>query len=76
MQKHKFGVTCPSALFINSVLVPAEREEECVDILRRGCTGMHYVTRRSYRIQKYKFSVKCSNKLFMETAPAHPKHYK
>jgi hypothetical protein len=27
MQKHKFGVTCPSALFVESVLVPPEHEK-------------------------------------------------
>jgi hypothetical protein len=27
MQKHKFGATCPSALFMESVLVPLEHEK-------------------------------------------------
>jgi hypothetical protein len=27
MQKHKFGVTCPSVLFVESVLVPHKLEK-------------------------------------------------
>jgi hypothetical protein len=40
MQKHKFGVTCPDALFVEIVL-------------RVSCHGrieMHYVTCRSHRM--------------------------
>jgi hypothetical protein len=34
MQKHKFGVTYPSVVFVKFVLVPPEHEKLCVDILR------------------------------------------
>jgi hypothetical protein len=44
MQKQKFGVTCPDALFIKSILVPPGHEKYCVDISFPGCTELHYVT--------------------------------
>jgi hypothetical protein len=37
---------------------------------------MHYVTHRSYRMQKHKFGLTCSDTLFMETAPGPPKQEK
>jgi hypothetical protein len=37
---------------------------------------MHYLTHRSYRMQKYKFGVTCSDTLFMETASGPPEHEK
>jgi hypothetical protein len=76
MQKHKFGVTCPGALFVESVPVPPEHEQLCVDVSRPGCTRMHYVTHRSHRMQKYKFGVTCPDMLFMKTAPGPPEHEK
>jgi hypothetical protein len=33
---------------------------------------MHYVTRKSHRIQKHKFGLTCPGALFMETAPGPP----
>jgi hypothetical protein len=51
MQKHKFGITCPEALFIESVQVPPEHEK-CVDVTHPRCTRMHYVTRISHQMQK------------------------
>jgi hypothetical protein len=27
MQKHKFGITCPGALFVDSIPVPPEHEK-------------------------------------------------
>jgi hypothetical protein len=51
MQKHKFGETCPVALFVESVPVPAEHEKYCVDVLHPGCNEWHYVTRRSHQMQ-------------------------
>jgi hypothetical protein len=35
---------------------------------------MHYVTRRSHKMQKHKFSVMCPSALFMETALGAPEH--
>jgi hypothetical protein len=35
---------------------------------RNVCTGMHYVTCRSNRMQKHKFDVTCPDALLMETA--------
>jgi hypothetical protein len=45
MQKHMFGVTCPDALFVESLLVPPEHEQLCDDVSWPGCTGMHYMKR-------------------------------
>jgi hypothetical protein len=45
MQKNKFGITCPGALFIESVPVPPELEKYCIDILQPRHTGIHCVTR-------------------------------
>jgi hypothetical protein len=47
-----------------------------VDISRPGRIGMHYVTRRSHRMQKYKFNVTCLGALFLDTAPGLPEHEK
>jgi hypothetical protein len=59
MLKHKFGITCPDALFVESVPVTSENDKKCVDVLRPGCIGMNYVTHRAHRMQKYKFGVTC-----------------
>jgi hypothetical protein len=69
MQKHKFGVTCPTALFVEFLLVPPKHEKYCSDFSRPRRTGMHYVTLRSHRMQKHKFGVMYPDALFMETAP-------
>jgi hypothetical protein len=37
---------------------------------------MHYVTRRSHRMQKYKFNVTCPGVLFMESTLGPPEHEK
>jgi hypothetical protein len=34
MQKHKFVVTCPSVLFMETAPSPPEHEKDCVDVLR------------------------------------------
>jgi hypothetical protein len=52
MQKHKFGVMCPGALFVKSVSVQPEHEKECINVSWPGPTGMHYMTRISHRMQK------------------------
>jgi hypothetical protein len=56
IQKHKFDVTCPDALFVESVPVPPEH------------LGMHYTTRKSHRMQKHKFTAMCPSTLFLEIA--------
>ncbi len=68
LQKHKFGVTCPGALFVESVLEPHEYEIYCVNISHPGRIRMHYMTRISHRMQKHKFGVTCPSALLMETA--------
>jgi hypothetical protein len=74
MQKHKFGVTCSDALFVESAPAPPKHEKLCIDISWPGRTGMHYVTRRSLRMQENKFGVMCPSVFFMEAAPDPPKH--
>jgi hypothetical protein len=74
MQKHKFGVTCPDALFAKTATGPPKYEKKCINISCPGCTEMHYVTHRFHRIQKHKFNVTCPGALFMEKAPGPPDH--
>jgi hypothetical protein len=45
MQKHKFGVTHPDALFVKYVFVPPEHDKMGIDVSCPRCTGMHDVTR-------------------------------
>jgi hypothetical protein len=71
-QKHKFGITCQTALFVESVPVPPDDEKYYVDVSCPGHTEIHYGTRRFHRIQKYKFGVTSPGALFMETAPSPP----
>jgi hypothetical protein len=40
IKKHKLGSTCPDALFVKSVPVPAEHEKECDHISHLGGIGM------------------------------------
>jgi hypothetical protein len=35
---------------------------------------MHYVPRRSYRMQKHKFAIMCPSVLFVEPIPVPPEH--
>jgi hypothetical protein len=64
MQKHKFDVMCPGALFMESALGPPENERKCIDVSCTGRTCMHYVTRISHRMQKCMFGVTCPDVLF------------
>jgi hypothetical protein len=41
-----------SALFMETAPGPPEHEKECVDFLNPERTEMHYVTRKSYQMQK------------------------
>jgi hypothetical protein len=52
MRKQKFGIMCPEALFVKSVLARPDLEKYCVDYSLSGRTEMHYLTRRSHRMQK------------------------
>jgi hypothetical protein len=44
MQKHKYDLTCPGALFMEIALGRLEHEKKCVDISGPGHTEMQYVT--------------------------------
>jgi hypothetical protein len=76
MQKQKFSITCPEALFVKSIPAPTELAKNCVDDSLSGSTKMHYVTRRSNRMQKQKFSVTCPNEIFVDSVPVPPEHEK
>jgi hypothetical protein len=70
MQKQKFGVTCSSALFMETAPGLPEHEKYCVDVSLPGLSEMHYVTRSSHRMQKHMFGVTCPDAHFIETARA------
>jgi hypothetical protein len=72
MKKHKFDVTYPIALFMETALAPPEHEKYCVDISHPGRNEMHYVTHRSHQMQKHEFIITCPNNLFVESVPAPP----
>jgi hypothetical protein len=76
MQKHKFSVTSPGALLVESVLVPPKYDKECLKVSCPERSGMHYVTHRSHRMQKHKFGVSCPVALFVESEPIPPEHDK
>jgi hypothetical protein len=59
MQKHKFDVTCPNALFMEAAPVPLEHEKLCVDVSCPRGVGMYYVTHRYHQMKKHKFVVNC-----------------
>jgi hypothetical protein len=64
MQKHRFRVTCPVAIFMESIPVPPKNEKLCVNISHPGCSRTHYVTHISHWMEKHKFSVTCLSALF------------
>jgi hypothetical protein len=72
MQKPKFDVMCLDALFVQSVPVPLEHEQLCINVSWLGCTEMHYVTRRSHRMEKHKIGVKCPARFFWNLYRSHP----
>jgi hypothetical protein len=76
MQKLKFGVTRPSALFMETAPGAPDHEKYCVNVSRPRCTGMHKVARRSCWMQKHMFSVTCPSALCVETASDPPEHEK
>jgi hypothetical protein len=72
--KHKFSVTCPNALFRESISVPPEDKKLSVDASCPRRTKMHYVSRRSHRMQKCKFGVMYPGALFMEIPTGRLEH--
>jgi hypothetical protein len=52
-------------LFMETAPGPHELEKLCFDVLRPGCVGMHYVTRRSHWMQKLNFGITCLSAVFM-----------
>jgi hypothetical protein len=67
MQKHKFTITCPSALLMETTSVPPQHEKWGIDVSRPGGIGMHYVTRKSHRMQKHKCGIMCRDGLLLES---------
>jgi hypothetical protein len=74
MQKHKFSVTCPITLLMETTPGPPEHEKYCIDVSRTGHTEKHYMSHRSHQMQKPWFSVTCPNALFVESVPVPPEH--
>jgi hypothetical protein len=70
MEKYKFDVTCPGALFVESVLAPTCTYPGAlsIDITCLGRSRLHYVNCRSHQMQKHRFSVTCPGARFVETA--------
>jgi hypothetical protein len=58
MQKHKFGITCPSALFKETIPGPPDEKIVCQHFTPER-TGMHYVT-CTYIPQHAKTQVRCN----------------
>jgi hypothetical protein len=56
--------------------VPPKHKKWCVDILHPGCTGTHYLTHTSHRMQKHMFTVMCPDALFVESIPVPTEHEK
>jgi hypothetical protein len=75
-KKHKFGITCSDALFVESAPVPLKHEKLCVDVSWPGSSRMQYMTRRTHGLQKHKFGITCPGTLFMETTLGQPEHEK
>jgi hypothetical protein len=73
MQKHKFGVMCHGALFMEITPSPPKHEKYYVDISRSRRSGLPYVNRRS---QKHKFGITCVGTLFVESVSVPPEHEK
>jgi hypothetical protein len=66
MEKDMFNIMCPITIFMQTAPGPPEDEKKCVDIACPGRTRVHYMTRRSHWMQKYKFGVTCPVVIFME----------
>jgi hypothetical protein len=75
MQKYKFSVPCPGALFVKSEQV-LFKHESASTFGTPDAPGMHYVTRRSHRMQKHKFGITYPSAIFMETTQGLPENEK
>jgi hypothetical protein len=76
MQKHKFGLMCPRALFMETTPGPAKHEKWCIDVSRRGRNEIHYVTHRSHQMQRHTFGVTCPGAFFVESVLVPIEHEK
>jgi hypothetical protein len=76
IQKHKFGITCPSSLFVESVPVPPKHEKLRINVLHSGHNKMPYVTCRTHRMQKHKLALTCPVTAFVESVPVPREHEK
>ena len=76
MRKHKFSVTCPVVLFVESEPVPPEHEKLCAEVSCPRLTRMTYVTSISHQRLKHKFSVTVPSALFVESEPVRLEHEK
>jgi hypothetical protein len=76
MQKYKFSITFPDALFVQSIRVPPKHDKLCIDDLGPGHIGVHYVTDRSDQMQKHKFNLMWPRALFVQSIPVPPEHDK
>jgi hypothetical protein len=52
---------------VESIPVPPEHEKYCVDVSGPRRTGINYVTGRSHRMQKHKFTITCPDVLSVES---------
>jgi hypothetical protein len=62
--------------FYGNCTGPPKHEKYCIDVWHVGQTRMQYVTRRSHRKQKHKYSVMCPNTLFVISISVPPEHEK
>jgi hypothetical protein len=76
MEKEKFGVTCPDALFVKAIVVPREHEKVCIDVSCPVRTEIPYVTDISHKMQKHKYSANCSDALFVKSVSVPIEHDK
>jgi hypothetical protein len=76
MQNHKFGVTCPGALFFWKPHQAHSSIKKCIAVSRPGHTRMHYVTHRFHKMQTHKFSITYPGTFFVESLPVPPEHKK
>jgi hypothetical protein len=73
MQKHKFGITCPGTLFMETAPGPLKHEKECRIVSRPGHSRIHYMTCRFHWMQKHMFSVMSPGALFVLSVWVPPK---
>jgi hypothetical protein len=76
--KHKFSVTSPGGAVYKNRTGPTWARKIVCRRCTPGRTRMHYVTRRSHRMQKHRVCVTCLDALFTKTAlsPLEQEKYK